>query len=65
MSNDQVKFAAKNIKAKCIACELWVKRVNTFGVVMTRIFHFAFLLNCILGSDQQQNTAQAGACMVA
>ena len=27
ISNDQAKFAAKNMKAKCIACELLVKRV--------------------------------------
>ena len=34
--NDQVKVAAKNINAKCFACELWVKRVGTFGVVLYR-----------------------------
>ena len=36
ISNDQAKFAAKNIKAKCIACELLVKRVVTLGVVLYR-----------------------------
>ena len=35
-SNYQVKFAAKNINANCIACELSVKRVDTFGVVLYR-----------------------------
>ena len=34
MSNDQVKATAKNINAKFFACELWVKRVGTFGVVL-------------------------------
>ena len=34
MSNDQVKVAAKNINANFFACELWVKRVGTFGVVL-------------------------------
>ena len=34
--NDQVKGEAKNINAKCFACELWVKRVGTFGVVLYR-----------------------------
>ena len=29
ISNAQVKFAAKDIKAKCITCELSVKRVLT------------------------------------
>ena len=33
-SNDQVKFAAKTIKAKFIACELLVKRVVTFDMVL-------------------------------
>ena len=32
--NDQFKFATKNIKAKCNACELSVKRIVTFGVVL-------------------------------
>ena len=36
ISNDQVKVAAKNINAKIFACELWVKRVGTFGVVLYR-----------------------------
>ena len=36
ISNDQVKFAAKNINAQFFACELWVKRVGTFGVVLYR-----------------------------
>ena len=35
-SNDQVKFAAKSINANCIACELLVKGVDTFGVVLYR-----------------------------
>ena len=33
---DQVKVAAKTINAKFFACELWVKRVGTFGVVLYR-----------------------------
>ena len=33
ISNDQVKVAAKTIKANFFACELWVKRVGKFGVV--------------------------------
>ena len=32
----KVKVAAKNINAKSFACELWVKRVGTFGVVLYR-----------------------------
>ena len=32
----QVKVAANHINAKCFACELWVKRVGTFGVVLYR-----------------------------
>ena len=36
MSNDQVQVAAKNINANFFACELWVKRVGTFGVVLYR-----------------------------
>ena len=32
ISNEQVKVAANNINAKFCACELWVKRVGTFGV---------------------------------
>ena len=36
ISNDQVKVAAKNIKAKIFACEIWVKRVGTFDVVLYR-----------------------------
>ena len=36
ISNDQVKVAAKNIDAKFFACELWVKRVGTFGLVVYR-----------------------------
>ena len=34
ISNDQVKVAAKTIKANFFACELWVKRVGKFGVVL-------------------------------
>ena len=36
INNDQVKFAAKNIKAKVIACDLAVKKIVTFGVVLYR-----------------------------
>ena len=36
MRNDQVKFAAKNINAKFIACDFSVKRVVTFGMVLYR-----------------------------
>ena len=45
-----MKVAAKNKNAKFLACELWVKRVGTFGVVLYRkqwpvnfILHFAEL----------------------
>ena len=34
ITNDQVKFATKNIKAKFIACDFSVKRVVTFSVVL-------------------------------
>ena len=44
--NDQVKFADKHIKAKCIACELWVKRVGTLCSI-ARIL-FCILQSCIL-----------------
>ena len=50
ISNYQVRVAAKNINAKFFACELWVKRVGTFGVLLYRnqlpvnfILHFAEL----------------------
>ena len=33
MSNDLVKVSAKIEGAKFFACELWVERVGTFGVV--------------------------------
>ena len=36
ISNDQVTVAAKTISAKFFACEFWVKRVGTFGVVLYR-----------------------------
>ena len=36
ISNDLVKVAAKIESAKFFACELWVKRVGTFGVVLYR-----------------------------
>ena len=36
ISNDQVKVSAKNINAEVFACELWVKRVGVFGVVLYR-----------------------------
>ena len=35
-SNDQVRFVAKNINVNFIACELSVKMVDTFGVVLYR-----------------------------
>ena len=34
ISNDLVKVAAKIESAKFFACELWVERVGTFGVVL-------------------------------
>ena len=34
ISNDQVKVVAKIINVKFYACEFWVKRVGTFGVVL-------------------------------
>ena len=34
ISNDLVKSAAKIKSAKFFACELWVERVGTFGVVL-------------------------------
>ena len=34
ISNDQVKVAAKKIKASFISCELLVNRVVTFGMVL-------------------------------
>ena len=36
LSNDQVKVIAKNINAYLFSCELWVKRVGIFGVVLYR-----------------------------
>ena len=46
IGNDQVKVAAKNINAKFFACELWVKRVGTFGVVLYRNqWHVNFILH--------------------
>ena len=36
MGNDQVKVAANIINAKCFACELWVRKFGTFGVVLYR-----------------------------
>ena len=36
ISNGQVMVAAKNINAISFACELWVKRVGTLGVVLYR-----------------------------
>ena len=36
ISNDLVKVAAKIKSAKFFACELWVERVGTFGVVLYR-----------------------------
>ena len=34
ISNDLVKVSAKIESAKFFACELWVERVGTFGVVL-------------------------------
>ena len=34
--NDLVKVAAKIVSAKIFACELWVERVGTFGLVLYR-----------------------------
>ena len=34
ISNDLVKVATKIESAKFFACELWVERVGTFGVVL-------------------------------
>ena len=34
ISNDLVNVAAKFESAKFFACELWVERVGTFGVVL-------------------------------
>ena len=36
ISNDLVKVSAKIESAKLFACELWVERVCTFGVVLYR-----------------------------
>ena len=36
ISNDMVKVTAKIESAKFFACELWVERVGTFGVVLYR-----------------------------
>ena len=36
ISNDMVKVTAKIESAKFFACELWVERVSTFGVVLYR-----------------------------
>ena len=36
MSNDLIKVSAKIENAKIFACELWVERVGTFGVVLYR-----------------------------
>ena len=36
ISNDLVKASAKIESAKFLACELWVERVGTFGVVLYR-----------------------------
>ena len=45
LSNDQIKFATKIIKAKLIACDFLVKRVVIFGVVLYRN---QCPVNCIL-----------------
>ena len=36
LSNNQVKFATRNIKAKLFACDFSVQRVVTFGVLLYR-----------------------------
>ena len=36
ISNDLVKIAAKIETPKYFACELWVERVGTFGIVLYR-----------------------------
>ena len=36
ISNDLIKISAKLESAKFFACELWVERVSTFGVVLYR-----------------------------
>ena len=36
ISNDLVKVSEKNESAKFFACELWVERVGTIGVVLYR-----------------------------
>ena len=36
ISNDLVKVSAKIESAKFFACELWVERVGTFGVLLYR-----------------------------
>ena len=36
ISNDQIRVVPKNINANFFACELWVKRVGTFDVVLYR-----------------------------
>ena len=36
ISIDLVKVSANNKSAKFFACELWVERVGTFGVVLYR-----------------------------
>ena len=37
ISNDLVKVAANFETPKYFACELWVERVGTFGIVLYRI----------------------------
>ena len=61
ISNDQVKVVAENKNAKMFACELWVKRDGTLGVVLYRnhwpvnfILHFAKLH--IVSSIRYENT---------
>ena len=55
ISNDQVKFAANNTKAKIIACEHSVERVATFGVVLYRNkwpLHFAECIFVVLSDTK-------------
>ena len=51
------KSAAKNISAKFFVCELWVKRVGTFGVVLYRKQSFLHFAELHIGSSiRYENT---------
>ena len=45
LEHKKVKVSAKNVNVKIFACELWVKRVGTFGVVL---YHKQWPVNFIL-----------------